>query len=455
MVAKFNCTKKEDFMFRSPLPYRLLPVTAALCTAFAIGCGADPSQEPQLALTTEVSAISKYDKEPIRTIDHYVHHVSTVDANYGKHVKLFVREKVRRDFQVDRDADGDDDVKGSGGRKGRVPVVLMIAGATQPSMSIYDVPFKDYSWMTYLAQAGFDVFAMDLTGYGLSPRPAMDDPCNASIVQQLALLIPNPLANTCPPSYAFKMAIQSDWDEIDTVVDYLRKSRGVDRVSLVGWSRGGPRIGGYTARHGEKVEKLVLYSPAAYDRDRTSSEPPRDPVTHRLIPEPGILMQVQNVKGILANWDSNWKPQIPEECVPAFEPDIRDVVGSSCLESDPLGSTWGTDGVWRAPVQNTLWGWNATDAGKIIAPTLIIRGLRDVQALEPPQRLLFADLKAAQKVFVRVACAGHQLLFENQHMILLRASEKWLRDGTFAGDRGSYFDHGSYFVDAKGHVTAE
>jgi len=48
-----------------------------------------------------VSAISKHDKEPIRTIDHYVHHVSTVDANYGKHVKLFVREKVRRDFQVD------------------------------------------------------------------------------------------------------------------------------------------------------------------------------------------------------------------------------------------------------------------------------------------------------------------------------------------------------------------
>jgi len=171
-------------------------------------------------------------------------------------------------------------------------------------------------------------------------------------------------------------------------------------------------------------------------------------------------MQVQNVKGMLGNWDSNWKdkdgnPEIPEECHP-FEPEIRDVIGSSCVESDPLGSTWGSHGVWRAPVQNTLWGWNSTDAGKITAPTLIIRGLRDVQAPEPPQRLLFADLKAAQKVFVRVACAGHQLLFENQHMTLLRASEKWLRDGTFAGDdRGSYFDHGSYFVDAKGHVTAE
>ncbi|TMA86991.1 MAG: alpha/beta hydrolase [Deltaproteobacteria bacterium] len=406
-VTTFSRSKKEDFMLRLPLPCSLLTVTAALATGLAIGCGADPSQEPQRAPSTEVSAIRNIDKAPIRTIDHYVHHVSTVDANYGKQVKLFVREKVRRDLQVDRDIDGDDDVERSRGRKGRLPVVLMIAGATQPSVSIYDIPFKDYSWMTYLAQAGFDVFAMDLTGYGFSPRPAMDDPCNASIVQQLALLIPNPLAYTCPPSYAFKMAIQSDWDEMDTVVDYLRESRGVDRVSLIGWSRGGPRIGGYTARHGEKVEKLVLYSPAVYDRDRTSSEPPRDPVTHRLIPQPGILMQVQNVKGLLANWDTNWqdkdgKPAIPEECDP-FEPAIREVLGSTSVASDALGSTWGSDGVFRAPAQNTLWGWNATDAGKITAPTLIIRGLRDVQAPEPPQRLLFADLKAVQKVFVRVS----------------------------------------------------
>ena len=29
-----------------------------------------------------------------------------------------------------------------------------------------------------LARAGFDVFAMSHTGYGPSPRPLMDDPCN-------------------------------------------------------------------------------------------------------------------------------------------------------------------------------------------------------------------------------------------------------------------------------------
>src|SRR6266478_3008662 len=138
MGREIHLYQKEDVMFRSPMPYSLLPVTAALAAAFAIGCGADPSQEPKRAPTTEVSGISNIDNGPIRTIDHYVPHVSTVDANYGEQVELFVREKVRRDLQVD--------IERSGGRKERLPVVLMIGGATTPAVALYDLPFKNYSW---------------------------------------------------------------------------------------------------------------------------------------------------------------------------------------------------------------------------------------------------------------------------------------------------------------------
>jgi len=47
----------------------------------------------------------------------------------------------------------------------------MIQGSTTSAIPAFDLQFENYSWMDYLATAGFDVFAMDLTGYGLSPRP--------------------------------------------------------------------------------------------------------------------------------------------------------------------------------------------------------------------------------------------------------------------------------------------
>src|SRR5450759_1910079 len=112
----------------------------------------------------------------------------------------------------------------------------MIAGATVSTVPVFDLQFEDYSWMDYLATAGFDVFAMDQTGYGLSPRPMMDDPCNNLSSEQQSYLLPKPLAQPCSPAYPFQLTtIQSDWDEIDTVVEYLRRFRNVDKVSLVAW----------------------------------------------------------------------------------------------------------------------------------------------------------------------------------------------------------------------------
>jgi hypothetical protein len=63
---------------------------------------------------------------------------------------------------------------------------------------------------------------------------------------------------------------------------------------------------------------------------------------------------------------------------------------------------------------------------------------------------LFADLITDQKVFVTVQCASHYLVWENQHMVMLRASEEWLREGTFAEQSA-----GSFFVDTEGHVHPE
>src|SRR5205807_8224336 len=123
-------------------------------------------------------------------------------------------------------------------------IALLVHGADTPAEVSFDVPYQNYSWMAYLAQAGFDVFAMDTTGYGRSFRPAaMNNPCNLAKDRQ-APFVKAP----CAPSYGHALTtIASDWNDIDAVIDYVRALRRVERVSLLGWSLGGPRAGGYAS----------------------------------------------------------------------------------------------------------------------------------------------------------------------------------------------------------------
>src|SRR6266511_5627602 len=91
------------------------------------------------------------DAEQLLTIDHLVPHVSTMPAIAGQPVELYVRERVQAATALR-----------SYSSVGKV--VLFVHGAAVPSEVAFDVPYQDYSWMAYLAQAGFDVFAMDLPG---------------------------------------------------------------------------------------------------------------------------------------------------------------------------------------------------------------------------------------------------------------------------------------------------
>jgi hypothetical protein len=152
------------------------------------------------------------------TTDRFVAHDSTVPINAGKRVGLFVCEKLAQDTARQ--------IANGSVLNGRV--VPFIRGVSVPSAPIFDLEYGDYSWMRYLAAAGFDTFAMDQTGYGRLPRAALDNPCNL--------------------------------DESDR------------RLSLVDWSLGGLRAGGYAARCPDKVDKLVLYAP--YHVPGSLSDPP-------------------------------------------------------------------------------------------------------------------------------------------------------------------------------------
>ena len=135
------------------------------------------------------------------TTERFVPHVSTVPANAGELVGIYLREKTSDAVAVT--------LAGDGGSSGKV--VLFVHGGSVPSIPDYDLDYKDYSWMGYLAQAGYDTFAMDQSGYGRSPRPMMDDPCNLAADDQ-ALVTPHPLAGPAVMGFT-QLVMRRDVDD--------------------------------------------------------------------------------------------------------------------------------------------------------------------------------------------------------------------------------------------------
>ncbi|HTC89078.1 MAG TPA: alpha/beta fold hydrolase [Bryobacteraceae bacterium] len=344
------------------------------------------------------------DSARLLRVDHYVRVHSTVPAINGQLAQIYVREVVQAGVALRGPATD--------------RVVLFVHGAGTPAEVSFDVPYQDYSWMAYLAHAGFDTFSMDMTGYGRSTRPApMNDPCNVSHEQQ-AGFVPALIPAPCAASYPHPLTtIASDWNDLGAVIDSLRSLRHVEKVSLVAWSLGGPRAAGYTARHPEQISQLVLLAPA-YNRTGAADPPSQ-------LPADGTTMTTQSHEEFVANWARQ------TECRDQVDPAASDSVWQEMIASDPVGATWGP-GVRRAP-QVTSWGWNAAVVAKTKTPILMVTGEHDKQV--PPDRVrdLYADLASERKVFVDLACSSHNAMWEKNHLLLFKASAEWLTKGSVNG----------------------
>ena len=49
--------------------------------------------------------------------------------------------------------------------------VVYVHGATYPASTAFDLKLDGLSWMEYIAARGYDVYLIDLRGYGKSTRP--------------------------------------------------------------------------------------------------------------------------------------------------------------------------------------------------------------------------------------------------------------------------------------------
>jgi pimeloyl-ACP methyl ester carboxylesterase len=263
----------------------------------------------------------------------------------------------------------------------------------------FDVPVEGYSWMRYLAARGLHTYSMDLTGYGRSTRPpVMNDRCNLSAEDQQSVF-----GNACPARFATAVTtMASDWNDINAVVDFLRQKHQVDKVHLVGWSQGGPRTAGYSSQHPDKVASIVLLAPA-YSRDY--------PATASEEFLAGTAVTKQTRSDFLANWDRQ------EGCVDQYDASVAGIVFDDMLASDPVGATWG-DGIRRAPRVPTF-GWTPAVVANTALPVMMVAGAQDAQI--PPERVswLYEDLGSTEKVYIEMACASHNAMWEKDAELLL------------------------------------
>src|SRR5688500_13835670 len=151
----------------------------------AAGCQ-EPAELTRPGAASPVSAqILAVGSENVATIDHQVPHVSTVSANFGELVHLFVRERGRTEPSNAKPREA----------------VLMIHGRSIPVLAVTELRHGNYDWAHWLARSGdVDVFMLDFQGSGRAPRPKVDDPCNVPTAQE-GIQNQNTLSATCPSSH--------------------------------------------------------------------------------------------------------------------------------------------------------------------------------------------------------------------------------------------------------------
>src|SRR2546426_2350506 len=111
-------------------------------------------------------------------------------------------------------------------------VALLVHGGVRSGRPLFDLQIRDYSLMDFLAQNGYDVWAIDIHGYGHSDKTDKDWSDSHSAAADIA-----------------------------AAVAYITKLRGVTKINLLGWSAGTQRVGVFAMQNPEKVAKLILYAP--------------------------------------------------------------------------------------------------------------------------------------------------------------------------------------------------
>lgn len=281
--------------------------------------------------------------------------------------------------------------------------LIYVNGTTQASESTFDLPLDGFSWMDYIAARGYDVYLVDLRGYGGSSRPPEMDQAAADN----------------PPIVRTDTAIR----DLGTAIDHVLARRALRRLDVIGWSWGATIAGAYAAGHNDKVNRLVLYAPQ-WVRDGGA------------VGGPGALGAYQA-----------WTVQQGRERLQAGTPqDKQDEVfppawfkqwSAAALATDPVGAAMDPP-VVRTPngsLQDIRDYWFAGkpywDPARVTVPTLVVRGEWDaVTTLADTLGVFNALSNARLKRLVVVGAGSHMVFIEKNREPLFREVQLFLDEAT-------------------------
>ncbi len=112
--------------------------------------------------------------------------------------------------------------------------VLYVHGTTQPSEAIFDLAISGVSFADYLAQHGYDVWYLNIRGYGQSEAPKVAKKYFATTDDALC--------------------------DLQCALKHIFKLRKIKKINLMGWSWGTIIVGAYAAKNPKHVSRLILLS---------------------------------------------------------------------------------------------------------------------------------------------------------------------------------------------------
>ena len=257
------------------------------------------------------------------------------------------------------------------------PVLVLAHGSATAGRETFDlkVPGRsEYSLMDFLVRQGFDVFAPDMRGFGSSTKP------EGHITTEQAAA------------------------DLNAVIDFILKLRGVPQVHLLAWSWGTQYSGQFVMAQPQKVQRYAAYA------QMHAKSPDLEARRSRL----ATFQRAPYIRISEPGWKLRFNSLTPDE---VNDPVVMDAFAKAAALVELKSPT--------GPQVDLLTRQPLIDATKIMVPTMMIHGqyddVADLEGLLP----FFTALPNPDKQYVLVPEGGHMLHLQKGHARFQRAVADW------------------------------